>query len=146
MNRKVKPYKVKQLGDVEIIGNIWAKIDDIKEKLYAGLSSDSIKEIENIKLITFTTPQVYTKLMTFAFTAPEKENIKQIIEELNKTASGETYLSHIEQFEDFFNAPLKIKQKENIKNSSLAMIKIIEIVNIELKDVILKTKGDDDEN
>jgi ParB-like nuclease family protein len=122
------------LDDPNVLADLWAKIDDIKEKLYAGLSSDAIKEIENIKLVTFTTPQVYTKTMTFAFTEPEKENIEHILEELNKAVTGETHLAHMEQFEDFFNTLQKIKQKEDIKNSSLAVIKMMEMVTGQLKE------------
>lgn len=120
--------------DPDILADLWAKIDDIREKLYAGLSSDAIKDIENIKLVTFTTPQVYTKSMTFAFTEPEKENIEHILEELNKIATGETHLAHMEQFDDFFATLQKIKQKENIKNSSLAVIKMIELVTGRLRE------------
>jgi hypothetical protein len=117
------------LDDPNILADLWTKIDDIKEKLYAGLSSDVVKEIKNIKLITFTTPQVYTKTITFTFTDSEKENIDKIIKELEAYTTNEIHMAHIEQYDDFFKALRKVKKTQNIKNSSLAMVKLLEIVN-----------------
>lgn len=121
------------IDDPNILADLWAKIDDIKEKLYAGLSSDAVKEIENIKLVTFTTPQVYTKTMTFTFSDSEKENIDKVIKELEVYTANEIHLAHIDQYNDFFEALKKIKKMENIKNSSLAMVKLIEILNKQLE-------------
>lgn len=121
------------IDDPNILADLWAKIDDIKEKLYAGLSSDAVKEIENIKLVTFTTPQVYTKTMTFTFSDSEKENIDKVIKELEVYTANEIHLAHIDQYNDFFEALKKIKKMENIKNSSLAMVKLIEILKKQLE-------------
>lgn len=120
------------VDDANLLADLWSKIDDIKTKLYAGLSSDTVKEIENIKLVTFTTPQVYTKSVTFAFTDTEKDILDEVVKELGMLTSNDVYMAHIDQFNDFFNALQKIKKTGNIKNGSLAMIKLIEIVQREL--------------
>jgi len=120
------------LDDPILLSELWLKIDDIKEKLYAGISSDTINELENFKPVSFTTPQVYTKSVTFAFTGAEKSTLDEVIKELSVLPAGEVYLADIKQFDSFFKSLQKIKKTENIKNGSLAMLKLIEIIKSQI--------------
>jgi hypothetical protein len=118
--------------DINILSELWAKIEDINHKLYAGLSSDTLNQIQPVKLVPFTTPQVYTKYVVFAFTDPEYENLEEIIRELSTIHPATLYLSHIKDFETFFEKIKKVKTKHNIKNASLAMVKMMEIITASL--------------
>jgi hypothetical protein len=112
--------------DPQILAKLWSRIEDIKSKLYAGLSSDTMKELEQIKLVTFSTPAIYTKSLTFVFTDHEKEHVEAVVTELSGLPPGEKYIFPMEQFDDFFSTLQKTKSLENIKNGSLAMLKLIE--------------------
>jgi len=64
--------------DPAILADLWAQVEQLQDRLYAGLSSDAMGDLEKIELVSFATPQVYTKSLTFAFTAPEKESASMI--------------------------------------------------------------------
>lgn len=113
--------------DPAILAELWAKIKTVKEKLYAGLSSDMIKDLESIKLVTFTTPQIYTRSVTFAFTDPEMDQLNAVLDLLGVKSTDAVYVAHLNEFDGFFETLKEIKRTENVKNASLAMVKLIEI-------------------
>lgn len=57
--------------DPALLAELWAEIEDIAAKTYAGLSSDVVEKLDKIDLTSFTTPQVSTRTMTFAFVDSE---------------------------------------------------------------------------
>lgn len=120
--------------DAGILADLWAQIEDIENKLYAGLSSDTVNDLEKIKLVTFTTPQVYTRSVSFIFTDPEKEEIDTVLDLLGTGRSDTRYLAHLKEFEGFFETIQNIKQVDNIKNASLAMVRLIEVAAAYLKE------------
>lgn len=120
--------------DPERLKELWSRIDDIKARLYAGLSSDTLKELEKVKLTTFSTPQVYTKTLSFTFTAAEKENFDAIVAELEKLPKAERYLVDLDLFDEFFELIRQTKKIENIKNGSLAMLHLIELAKTALEE------------
>jgi hypothetical protein len=126
--------------DPQILAKLWSTIEDIKSKLYAGLSSDTMKELEQIKLVTFSTPAIYTKSLTFVFTEHEKEYVEAVVTELSGLPPGEKYIFPMEQFDDFFSPLQNTKRLENIKNGSLAILKLIE-----LAEAVLHSKKEKDQ-
>lgn len=117
--------------DESILASLWEQIDSINDKLYAGLDSNSIKELaDDIEFVNFSTPQVSTHLVSFAFSDGETEQLSQIIDELENTAKKSTavFMGMKEQYETFMKIIADIKHAEKIKDSSLALVKIISIV------------------
>jgi len=79
--------------------------------------------------VTFSTPSVATRTVTFAFTSGELERVQEVVEELSKfQASHEVWVAELEQYQRFFDALQKVKAKRKVKNASLAMRCMIEIV------------------
>ncbi|MBW2598593.1 MAG: ParB N-terminal domain-containing protein [Deltaproteobacteria bacterium] len=116
------------VDDVNILKSLWEQIDSIQDKIYSGLSSETIKEIENIKPVNFSTPPVYTKALVFAFTETEKEFIDHILAELKTAAqSGDLVLAPMEMYREFFDTIQETKKLHEIKNGSLALLKLFEI-------------------
>ena len=118
--------------DAGILGRLWSQIEDINTKLYAGLSSANMKEIEDVKLVSFSAPSVATKSLAFAFTEYERDLLEQVMEELSRIHANETFVFPFEQFQDFFQLVQNVKARKNIKNGSMAMVKILEIVTAHL--------------
>jgi hypothetical protein len=115
--------------DEQVLARLWSRIEDIRSRIYAGLSSERVGELETIKLVTFSTPSVATRTVTFAFTAGELERVREVVEELSKfQAAHEVWLAEIEQYQRFFDALQKVKAVRKVKNASLAMRCMIEIV------------------
>ncbi len=117
--------------DESILASLWEQIDSINDKLYTGLDSNSIKELaDDIEFVNFSTPQVSTHLVSFAFSDGETERLSQIIDELENTAKKSTavFMGMKEQYEPFMKIIADIKHAEKIKDSSLTLVKIISIV------------------
>lgn len=116
--------------DESILASLWEQIDSINDKLYAGLDSNAIKELaDDIEFVNFSTPQVSTHLVTFAFSDGETERLSQIIDELEAAAkkSAAVFIGMKEQYEPFMKIIADIKHAEKIKDSSLAMAKMLSI-------------------
>jgi hypothetical protein len=120
--------------DPRILSTLFSRIESIRDRLYAGLSSDALAEIKKIDLVTFKTPSVSIRAVTFAFTDPEAASVEKVLEEL-RTYQGSTavYLARADAFEPFYMALQAVKKREKIKNASLAMVRLCEIVREALK-------------
>lgn len=113
--------------DTGILADLWSEIEDIEAKLYAGLSSDAVEKLEKIDLVSFTTPQVASRVMTFAFTEDEAERLNAVIESLEALPAKEVYVQSIQHFDRFFDLLEQAKKKCSVRNTSLAMLQILDI-------------------
>lgn len=116
--------------DESILASLWEQIDSINDRLYAGLDSNAIKELsDDIEFVNFSTPQVSTHLVTFAFSDGETERLSQIVDELENAAkkSALVLVGMKEQYEPFMKIVADIKHSEKIKDSSLAMVKLLSV-------------------
>lgn len=116
--------------DPQILADLWSRIADIRERLYAGLDSAAVKELETIKLVQFATPAAATRAVTFLFTVAELERVREVVAELSRVQAGqEMYLAEMEQYARFFEALQAVKKQENVKNASLAMLRLLDLAN-----------------
>ncbi len=72
--------------DQSILANLWAQIESVQDKLYSGLDSESLKELGDVELVNFSTPQVPAHMVTFMFTDGEKEQLSEILDMLADAA------------------------------------------------------------
>jgi len=114
--------------DPQILAKLFACIDSIQGRLYAGLSSDAMGEIKKVELVQFKTPATLTRAVTFAFTEPELGNVESVLEELRAyQGSSVIFLARDDTFEVFFKTLQGVKKSENIKNASLGMARLCEL-------------------
>lgn len=119
--------------DQNVLAELWAKIDDVQARLYAGLSSDTLNEIKKVELVQFSTPSIYTKTLTFAFTDTEKEHVESVLRELSATGAKEIHMAPLSAFEDFFKLILAAKKKFDVKNSTLAVLALIDLATARME-------------
>ena len=98
--------------DPALLAELWAEIEDIAAKTYAGLSSDVVEKLDKIDLTSFTTPQVSTRTMTFAFVDSEAECLNA---------------ADVRQFDRFFDLLEATKKTFDVRNASLAMLKLMDL-------------------
>ena len=114
-----------------ILAELWSRMDSVTDKLYSGHDSEQMKDFsEDIQLLNFSTPQISTQTISFLFTEGERDQLSLIMEELSDTAkkSKVVYVAPQEQYDNFMKIIQDIKGFEKIKDSSLAMFRITEIV------------------
>lgn len=120
--------------DPTILAELWAAIDNIESKLYAGLSSDEVERLEKIELVGFSTPQVCTRTMTFAFVDSEVERFSAVLEQLEALPAKEMHIADLHQFDRFFDLLEGVKKSFDVRNSSLAMLKLMDIAEAALRE------------
>lgn len=113
--------------DPALLAELWAEIEEIAEKTYAGLSSDVVEKLDKIDLTSFTTPQVSTRTMTFAFVDSEAECLNAVLDELDGLPAKEIWLADVGQFDRFFDLLEATKRTFDVRNASLAMLKLMDL-------------------
>ena len=113
--------------DPALLAELWAEIEDIAAKTYAGLSSDVVEKLDKIDLTSFTTPQVSTRTMTFAFVDSEAERLNAVLDDLDGLPAKEIWLADVGQFDRFFDLLEATKKTFDVRNASLAMLKLMDL-------------------
>lgn len=113
--------------DPQILAALWDKVRDVQDRLYAGLSSDDMKELEKVKLVTFSTPSLATRTMTFAFVEEDAARLAEVLEALaSMPKSATVYVAPMEGFDAFFAKLEQAKIKAEVKNAGLALARLVE--------------------
>lgn len=117
--------------DQSILANLWAQIESVQDKLYSGLDSEMLKEIGEVELVNFTTPQVPAHMVSFMFTDGEKSQLSEIMDLLAACAKASSAVNVFagSQYEEFTKLLGDVKDAEKIRDSSLAMLKLVEIAS-----------------
>lgn len=113
--------------DPTVLAELWAEIEDVEAKLYAGLSSDLVEKLEKIELVGFTTPQVYTRTLTLAFVDSEAEHFNAVLEQLEALPAKEVYLADLRHFDRFFDLLEAAKKRFDVRNVSLTLLKLMDL-------------------
>lgn len=117
--------------DQSILANLWAQVESVQDKLYSGLDSEMLKELEDVTLVNFATPQIPAHMVTFMFTDGERNQLSQILDILADAArrSSAVHVFPGTQYEAFSKLLTDVKNAEKIRDSSLAMTRMLEIVS-----------------
>lgn len=117
--------------DQSILANLWAQIENTRDQLYSGLDSEAVQALGEVELVNFSTPQVPTHMVTFMFTDGEKEHLSEILELLEQQAkkSWTVYICPSSEYEPFLQLLSDTKNAENIRDTSLAMVRLLEVCN-----------------
>ncbi len=84
-----------------------------------------------MELVNFSTPQVPAHMVSFMFTDGEKEQLSEILDAIADSAkkSSAVYVCPGRQYEEFIKLLADVKHAEKIRDSSLAMTRLMEIAS-----------------
>ncbi len=127
--------------DPVVLAELWAQIEDVESKLYAGLSSDVVERLEKIELVGFTTPQVFTRTLTLAFVDTEVAHFNAVLEQLDSLPSKEVHVADLQHFDRFFSLLEAAKKNFDVRNTSLAVLKLLDLCEDVLKKTTLESEA-----
>ena len=112
--------------DPVILKELWDEIIDIDLKMYAGLDSETIKDLEKMEFATISEVAPDFKQISMLFLPEEVEDIKKLLEDTDDLfAADEAYILSRSHFEQVFRMLIDIKQSHKIVNNPTAFMKII---------------------
>lgn len=114
--------------DPVILKALWDEIEDIDLKLYTGLDSELVKELDKVEFISIAEARVDHKQAVFLFLPEEAEQLKQLLEDVDMYFTGdENYVLSRKHYEEVFALIADIKEKFEIVNNPTAMMKVMEL-------------------
>jgi hypothetical protein len=114
--------------DPLMLKQLWDEIKQIDLKLYAGLDSETIKELEKIQFVSVSEARLEYKEMKLLFLPEHSEALKSMLAEMDQVFSAdEHYLLSRAHYDSLFQLLLDVKDKYNIVNSPTAFMKIVEL-------------------
>jgi hypothetical protein len=114
--------------DPVILKELWNEIEEIDLKMYAGLDSEIIKELEKMEFASIVEARPDFKCVTLLFLPEETEEIKKLLCEIDTVFSGdEGYILSLRHYDATFRLLVDIKDKYNIVNNPTAFMKIVEL-------------------
>lgn len=121
--------------DPVILKELWQEILDIDLKIYAGLSTDIIKDLEKLSFTPIAEIRLDYKQIILSFLPEEENELRTLLEEIDLLfhADSNYVLSRI-HYEYVFNLITKVKRDYHIINNPTAFLKIIEMARLYLDD------------
>jgi hypothetical protein len=132
--------------DLVILKELWESIKDVQARIYAGLDSDTLKALQGIQFAAITEQRLRYKLTSFLFLPEELEDLDHLLKETAAAFAGDAvYLAHLHTYDAFFNLIVRIKKRCQIKNSTAAFLKLMELARIGLEQMIAgQSEGEND--
>ena len=113
--------------DKQILASLWSEIQGIEQKLYSGLDSETIAELEKISFSAFNAEQVRTEQITLWFLPEEVQDLDKLLDSaLPHLVSQEIYAAPLAKYQKLFDALVKIKRLGKIKNTAVAFAWLID--------------------
>lgn len=122
--------------DPVILKDLWAEIEDIELKLYAGLDSEMLAELEKVEFVQLAEARIDHKQVIFLFLPEEAEALRQLMEDADILFSGdEHFILSRKRYDDVFSLIADIKEHFEIVNNPTAMMKIVELAKERMAEV-----------
>jgi hypothetical protein len=113
--------------DPVILKELWDEIEMIDLKMYAGLDSEIVKELEKMEFLSIAEARPDFKQIILLFLPEEIEEIRQLMEDIDMIFSGDrNYILTRSHYDEVFRLIVDVKERYNIINNPTAFMKIIE--------------------
>lgn len=116
--------------DPVMLRELWSEIEDIGLKIYAGLDTETIKQLEAMQFDSIADARLDFKTITLLFLPEEEEALREILDKADEAFSGDSvYLLSKAHFAKVFDVVVKAKEGYNIVNNPTALLKLIELAD-----------------
>lgn len=117
--------------DPVILKELWDEIVTIDLKMYAGLDTELLKDLEKMEFVTIGETPPDFKQMILLFLPEELEQIRKIFDDVDALCAGdENYLLSRRRYDEVFKFFVEVKDRFNIVNNPTAFMKILEMARL----------------
>lgn len=114
--------------DPVLLKALWDEITDLELKVYAGLDTETIRQLESMEFDSISEARLDYKVMTFLFLPEEAERLKEVLEKTSEAFSGDgAFVMSRKHYDKVFEAIVKAKDAYEIVNNPTAVMKLIEL-------------------
>ncbi|MBI5189931.1 MAG: ParB N-terminal domain-containing protein [Nitrospirae bacterium] len=114
--------------DMATLKSLWEEIQDMEQKMYAGLDSEVLKELDKLEFSSISEAPLDFRTITLAFLPEEPEALKAALAEADVLFGDEdNYVLSMKHFGQVFEAVADVKEKYNIVSNPTAFMKLIEL-------------------
>ena len=114
--------------DMGILKSLWEEIEEMNEKLYAGLDSETLQLLDKLEFTSISEAKMDCKAIGLSFLPEEADALQHALDQADVLFSGETnYVASMAHFERVFALVNGIKEQYNIVSNPTAFMKIVEL-------------------
>lgn len=125
ISRQLSHNAITGKDDLAILAELWKDIATLEQRLYAGLDSATIGELEKIKFSGFSAEPIRTEQMTLWFLPEEVEDIDKLLDSL-QGAVKDVRMVPLASYEALWKAIVATKKLTGIKNTAVAFMLLID--------------------
>ncbi|MHB8491190.1 MAG: ParB/RepB/Spo0J family partition protein [Solirubrobacteraceae bacterium] len=114
--------------DAAILGELWAEIDDVSLKYYAGIDDRLIGQLEDVSLAGLTEARMEFQVISFAFLKGEGDRLKRVLQDVQASLENEAILARWAEYDRFMDALAAVKSRHKVTNGATALMLMLDIV------------------
>jgi len=131
--------------DKQILAELWGQFRTLAGKLYAGLDSKTVAELEKIQFQGFSGANIPMESMLLWFLPEEVARLDAAIEKVGPLLkSKRVYLAPLECYEKLWKALVTVKHVENVKNTAVAFMVLLAVFEGYAERLIAQAKEEED--
>jgi len=120
--------------DLVVLKDLWNEIEDIDLKMYAGLDSEVLKELDKMQFVSISEAAPDFKQMVLLFLPEEIEMLTQIMQDADCLFTGDVnYVTSRKHYDEVFKTIIEVKDKYGIVNNPTAIMKIVELARTQME-------------
>jgi hypothetical protein len=132
--RQLSHNAISGKDDPVILKDLWDEIKELDLKMYAGLDSEILKELDKMQFVAITEAVPDFKQMVLLFLPEEVEELKKVLEDADTLFTGDenVVVSRL-HYDRVFKLVVEIKDKYGIVNNPTAFMKIVELARAQMQ-------------
>lgn len=109
--------------DRDLLAELWAGLESLDEKLYSGLDSETVSDLNEARLAGFSPAQPRTMRVILWFLPEEVTALDELLDEAEaETTADPRYVAPAAHYNLLIEALKQVKQSQNIKNTAVAFM------------------------
>lgn len=121
--------------DVQMLKEIYSEIRSIEAKKFSGLNDIQFIDADKIPVVSINDAGLELTEMKFLFIESRSNDVKAVLHELEKQEISANSSIVVGSYEEFLKVVTEVKKKFNIKSSSVAFARMVDICKAHLQEM-----------